>query len=344
MFASSKKIVGLDIGSSSIKVAEIRSSGKQFQLLSIGYSPLPLENVSPEIISQNIRELLSNINVKSKHATVGIGGTSLIIKKISIPKATGKVIHEQIKWESEQYIPFSPSQVNLTFEVLKSSSSEDTMDVLLVAAQKNALKSYWEMIQNANIQCSIIDANSFAVANCFNFNYRLDEAQNLILINIGAKITNLVVLQMREVIFSRDLAIGGNIYTNELHKQLGVSLEEAESLKIGVSHQKENPQEVLKVLNEVTEVFVTEIKNSLDFFTSLNSNVKIKQGFCCGGGTLLPGLVQRISKSTDLSLDFINPFLSLKINSGHLSEDDKIRLAPFMSNVIGLALRYIGDD
>ena len=345
MFSLSKKkrLIGLDIGSNSIKMAEVFPSGKRFQLVRIGYVPLPLGDLSPEIISPYVKTMLNDINVKNRDATVGIGGSALIIKKISIPRTTGRDIEEQIKWEAEQYIPFSPSQVSLTFEVLQNASSEGTMDVLLVAAQKNALKSHWEIVKNANINCSIIDANSFAVANCFNFNYPDDGGKNLVLVNIGANITNLVVIQMGEVIFCRDLAIGGNMYTNGLHKQLGISLEEAEALKIEVSLQQDHPQEVLKVLNEVTDSFVAEIKNTLDFFTSLNPDVKIEEGFYCGGGSLLPDLIQKISKNTDLNLNAMSPFTSLKISSEQLSEDDRIRMAPFMSNVIGLALRSMGD-
>ena len=281
--------------------------------------------------------------MKGKYIAAGLSGASIIIKKISIPKVRGKGAYEQIKWEAEQYLPFSPSQVHLTFEPLKTSSSPDTMDILLVAAQKNIVRLFVERLQRAGGHCAIMDANSFAIANCFNCNHGDLRILHPVLIHIGASNTSLIILQDGDVIFARDLSIGGRMYTNELHKQLGISVQEAEALKVSVSQQQENPDEVLKTLNEVTDIFISEVRNSLDFFSSINPGIKLEQGFCCGGGALLPGLVQKISKGTGLSLNSLNPFSSIKVKSGILSEEDAVNLAPFMSNVVGLALRQMGD-
>src|SRR5690606_32780194 len=141
-----------------------------------------------------------------------------------------------IKFEAEQYIPFDVNEINLDFTVLKNKNqSAETMDYLLIAAQREFLFKIAEVIETAELECSIVDVSGFALANTFIFNHSERVGETIGLINCGAGVTNFVVMEDGEVVFARDIPVGGLNFTNDIHKQMGVSLEEAEALKISAS-------------------------------------------------------------------------------------------------------------
>lgn len=349
MFSRNKKVIGLDIGTSSIKLAEIELGRSGASLLNFIMAPTPPSSISGgEIsnigsISAAIQSLAAEAKSKRKSVSTGMWGTAVIVKKITIPTIEEKMIDEQIRWEAEQYIPFDINEISLSYHVLKGSSNRETMDLLLIAAQNELVYQYSDAIDAAGLKPAIIDVSSFALANQFEMNYGKRNGETLGLLNIGAGVTNFIVLHNGEVIFSRDIPVGGGHYTNEIHKELSVSLQEAEGLKINFAQQAEVPDAVHSVVSATNEIVSDEIRNSFEFFSATSAGLNLSKIYYSGGGSQLPGLVEHLANSTGVYFEPMNPFIRVssgnkKYNSVYMSQ-----IAPYAGVAIGLAMREVGD-
>ena len=350
MFFNSKKLLGLDIGTSSIKIAELDISGGNATLQNFGYLPTPLNSMAPEEIKDvyalgsAISSLIAEIRSKRKSVCVGLSGTSVIIRKITMPAMEEKMLKEQIRFEAEQYIPFDINNISLTYVILKSSSQSSTMDVLLVAAQNEIIVQYLSLVENANLKSSIIDVTGFALANVFEHNYGRLKEQNVGIFNFGSSVTNFVVISRGEVVFCRDILVGGSNYTNEISKNLGVSLNEAESLKISASTKKEIPEEVNSHIQMTTDSVIEEIKNSLDLLNVSTNGLNLDKFYYTGGASSTFGLIDSLSKSTGAPFEILNPFKKIQANTKKFSLAFLKQISQFSAVSLGLGLRQVGDS
>jgi type IV pilus assembly protein PilM len=215
------------------------------------------------------------------------------------------------------------------------------MDLLLIAAQLELVQQYRSAVEGAGMSLSILDVSGFALANTFEANYGRSH-ENIGLINIGSGVTNFVVLSQGEVIFCRDLAIGGFHYSNEISKDLNITLPEAESLKLSAVNRGAVPDEVHSIISASNDMVTDEIRNSFDFFVGSNNGIGLNRCFVTGGSSAMPGLVEQISKATKVSVEKMNPFQRLKAAS-RFSNAYLGQIAPFCSVAIGLGMRQLGD-
>ncbi|AHI05095.1 fimbrial assembly membrane protein [Bdellovibrio bacteriovorus W] len=350
MFFKSKKVIGLDIGTSSIKLAEMDVSGKGAQLLSFGFAPTPPNSVSGgEIVDISsvgiaIQSLVQEIASKRKAVATAMWGTAVIVKKITIPKIDKKLVQDQIRFEAEQYIPFDINNISLAHHVLSYSASPDTMDVLLIAAQNELVGQYTQVIEMSGMNCSVLDVSGFALANSFELNYGKFPGEVIGLLNFGASITNFVVIQNGEVIFCRDIPVGGANYTNEIHKAMGVTVAEAEALKLSAVSRREVPDEVHSVISATNEAVTEEIRNSLDFLSATTNGLVLNRCLYTGGSSATSGLIETVSRITGIYMEPFNPFLKIQANPKKFSPDYLEQISPFAGVVTGLALRQVGDS
>jgi type IV pilus assembly protein PilM len=348
-FFNKKKIVGVDIGSSSIKIAELDVSAKKSSLIAFGIAPVPPQSfsggeiINTQAIGESIRQLVAQIKTKRKDAATGLGGTSVIVKRISIPRMEEKLIQEQIRWEAEQYIPYDINEVNLGFEILKKSAGpSENMDILLIAAVQSHVIKYAESLALAGLQCSILDVAGFALVNCFKANYGDMAGQSIGLVNIGASATTIVVLENSEAVFCRDIPVGGLNYTMDLQKSLNVSQEEAESIKLSFSLGQNAPAEAASIVQNTHDIICDEIKASFDFFANTAKSQGVRRCFVTGGGSKTRGLLERISKA--VPSERLDPFFNLKISPKSFSHDYLNQIRDFSAVAIGLGLREMGDS
>jgi type IV pilus assembly protein PilM len=236
MFFGQKKVVAIDIGTSSIKLAEMDSTRKGWMLRKFGVVTLNPgwvkegEILEPQSVSATIKTLVQSVKTKRKNVATGIFGNGVIVKRISMAPIEENLIAEAIKWEAEQYIPFDVNEAAIDHHVIRhpDRGAGENLDIILIGAKQEFVFRFIETLESADLKCSIIDVSGFALANCFEANY--GKVQGLTaLLNIGAGVTNLVIVENGDVIFSRDSMVGGQTYTNELHKAMGVSIPEAES-------------------------------------------------------------------------------------------------------------------
>ncbi len=350
MFFQSKKLIGLDIGTVNIKLAEVDYSRKGSTLVNFAIEPTPPRSIvsgefaDPASISATIKTMLRNMGSKRTACATGMWGTSVITKRITIPHMDDKLVSGQIRWEAEQYIPFDINEVNIDFQILKNfQTSPENMDILLVAARTDIALLYQDIIQSAGLNCSVIDVCGFAFANCYLNNWGAQKGQTVALLNMGASFTNFVIIENGEIVFCRDLPVGGITYTNEIHKGMGISMEEAEAMKMSACTGQAAPEEVGKLIQNSHELIGEEIVGSLDFFANTTPGLPVKQCFITGGASRTMGLVTFLSQHTKLNFQAFDPFRAVNLNAKTMSTSFVHEIRDFAATAVGLGMRTIGD-
>lgn len=339
-----KKLLGLDIGTSTIKLAELDVGRKKSSLVSFAMIPTPADAfVTGDItdtasISNAVRELVAQVKTKRNRVAVGLGGASVIVKRVTIPAMEESLISEQIRWEAEQYIPYDINEVNLGFEVIRKQG--ETMEILLVAAVQAHVMKYAEVTQLSQVHCDVVDVNGFALANCFRHNYGDMAGQSVAILNFGASATNMVVFESGVAVFSRDIPIGGLTYTQDLQKGLNVSLEEAESIKLSLSSEQ-SVQEAQSIVRSTHEAVLDEVKSSFEFYYNSTKSGHVQRIFVSGGASRTPGLIDLVSQIH--TVERLNPFFNLTLNKDVFSQSYLDQIQDFAAVAIGLGLRQVGD-
>ncbi|MBI2375452.1 MAG: type IV pilus assembly protein PilM [Deltaproteobacteria bacterium] len=352
--AKGKLAVGLDIGSSSIKVCALKQSKRGYSLQAFGMVQLPPEAIvdgalmNASAVVDGIQELFAAQKIKHKEVATSVSGHSVIIKKINLPQMTPEELEESIQWEAEQYIPFDISDVNIDVQILNTESTQaGQMDVLLVAAKKDMVNDYTSVIMDAGLSPVVVDVDAFAVQNMFEINYEVPRSETVVLINIGASVTNINVLANGISTFTRDISIGGSQFTDAIQKALNVSYDEAEALKLGGAGGKDSdavvPQEVERVLQSESEAIANEIQRSLDFYAATSADAHIARIFLSGGSPKIPALVKTIERRTSVPVEVVDPFRNIEVPSKGFDTDYLKNVAPMAAVAVGLALRSPND-
>jgi type IV pilus assembly protein PilM len=341
-----KNLVGLDIGSHSIKFVELKHHKGGYELKNFGLSQLPPEAIvdgvimDSAIVVESIRNLISHLKLKNSNVCTSVSGHSLIIKKIQLPLMTEAELEEQIQWEAEQYIPFEIDDVNIDFQILGPLPDEETqMEVLLVAVKKDIINDYAAVITEAGLAAQVVDVDAFAMENIFEINYPEHLDSTVVLIDIGAGIMNINVLKNGVSTFTRDITIGGSNFTEEIQKDLGVSYEEAEILKLGGRSERAEPSDVLEVLRLTSENLVLEVQRSLDFFSATSAEEEIHHIFLSGGACRVPGLAMAIEERVAVPVEVLNPFRGIQYPEKLFDPDYLEAMGPVAAVAAGLALR-----
>ena len=331
-------------------MAELEVGRQGAKLLAFGIAPAPAGSFNngdiqePEAIAATIRQLIAAHKIKRKAVAMGMSGTSVIVKKITIPRIDKKLLGEQIKWEAEQYIPFDINNISLAYHLIESTQNSEMMDLLLIAAQNQVVLTYSRVVEAAGLNLSVLDVTGFALANIFEFNYGKLPGQTVGLLNIGATTTNFIVVHDGDVVFSRDMNMGGQNYTYEIHKELGVSLVEAEALKLSAIRGEGVPDEVHSVLSSSTEILKEEIRNSFDYFVGTAANLSLSQCFFTGGASGTVGLIESISQATHVRMEPLNPLLRISSGAKNVTPGQMAQVGSMSSIVLGLALRKAGES
>jgi type IV pilus assembly protein PilM len=352
LFGKKKSIVGVDIGSSAVKAVELRASGKggdEFQLLNIGAESLPPEAIVDGAIMDagavidSIQRLFQEARIKTAEVATGVSGNAVIVKKISLPQMSAEELSESIHWEAEQYIPFDIQDVSLDYEVIEGGGSGGNMDVLLVAVKKDKISEYTSALTQAGRTPTIVDVDVFALQNCYEMNYGIDPGRVVALLNIGASIMNVNVVKGGVSVFNRDIAAGGNQYTDAIQKDMNLSFEQAEALKKGEQVDGASPDNLRPILQAVSENVAMEIQKTIDFFRATSQEDRIDQIFLSGGTAKIQGLRELLSEKFSTSVELLNPFLNVRYNEKEFNPDYLEDIGPSAAIAVGLAVRRLGD-
>jgi len=347
-FLTKTEPIALDIGSTFIKLVHVKGAGKNYHLVKFGMVPLP-----PEVIVEGavmdagrvvdaIKELVLAQKIATKQVNLSVSGSSVIIKRVAVADMTDEELAESIKWEAEQYIPFSIDDVNIDFQKLGPGPTEGQADVLLVAVKKDKINDYINLVKEAGLEPVVMDVDAFALANMYELNYQI-EAGTTALLNIGASVMNINILRDGMSIFTRDITVGGNRYSEALMRDFGLSYEDAEKVKQGGEADGADREQVAATLSTVTEDIVAEVQRSFDFFRSTTGSDAVQRVLVSGGCAKIERFTALLAERLEVPVEVTNPFKNLKIDPKKFDTSYMTSVAPMFSVAVGLAIRRPGD-
>jgi type IV pilus assembly protein PilM len=341
--------IGLDIGSGYIKAVQLKDTKDGYELSFMSMLPLNHDLISEGNITDKtrlataIKDVLKRSGAKGGDAVIGISGhSSVIIKKISVPVMSADELGASIRYEAEQYIPFDINDVNIDFVIVGPRQEEGQMDVLLVAAKKNVIADYSEVVELAGLYPLVLDSDAFALSNMYELNYDSPENKNIALINVGASKTNINVLHDGRSVFTRDSAMGSNYHNEKLENDLQISREDAERLKMGQSVPGVSPDNAQLAMASASDEIYTEIYRSFEYFRSSVGDEEVGEVVLSGGAALIKGFPEMMADKLGINVNVADPFKRIKIPD-KLDQAFIRRVAPIAAVAVGLALRRGGD-
>jgi type IV pilus assembly protein PilM len=352
IFRRNKRLVGLDIGSSSVKAVELKAAGKGYRLTAIGVEPVPADSIvdgaiiDGSAVADAVRRLFDPHKFKARDVVASLSGNSVIVKKITLPAMTEQELSESIQWEAEQYIPFDIQDVNLDYEILTPPAGmegQGTMDVLLVAAKKEKIADYTNVIAQAGRTPVIVDVDAFALQNAYEVNYGFEPSAVIALLNAGASAININILNGAQSVFTRDVSMGGNAFTEAVQKELGLPYETAELVKKGESVEGASYEDVRPVLKAMTDNVLLEVEKTFDFFKATAASDRIDRIVLSGGASRVEGFAEALAARFDTEIVAFDPFRQIVVDSAKLGGESLEAVAPVAAVAVGLALRKVGD-
>ena len=352
LFSGTKKLVALDIGSNSLKLAEILTTSHGHILNRFRQIPVPsgvfvdgvLEDAGA--LSSLVKELFRNSGCKGKGIVTSLSGSSVIMKKVTLAQMEEADLRDLIRDEAGKYLPFdNMDDVNYDFQILGDNEyNPNQMDVIIVAAKKADVSSYLDAITAAGQTVMIMDVDSFALETMYEENYNFEDNEIVVIVNIGASLTNINVIKGGMSIFTRDFTIAGNSITEGLQERYHVSVEEAERMKIeGAPGSEQDNMDLRNVILECAEPICSEIERSVDYFRSTFGGDYIKHVYLSGGSSRIVGLNNHLSQRLNIETELINPLLKIGYNKKNIDAAKLESIKTIGAVAIGLGLRKIGD-
>ena len=350
MLRKAKSLVGLDIGSSAVKAVELKPAGRAYKVATYGSEPLPPDSIvdgaiiDGAAVADAIRRLFDAKSIRTKDVVASLSGNAVIVKKITLPVMTEAELAESIYWEAEQYIPFDIQDVNLDYQVLDGAdpAAKGTMDVLLVAAKKEKIADYTGVIAQAGRTAVVVDVDAFALQNAYEANYGIQPGVVVVLLNAGASATNINILNGDQSVFTRDVSIGGNAYTEALQRELSLPLEAADKVKRGSAVDGVSFDDARPVLRAVSENVMLEIQKTFDFFKATASSDRIDRIVVSGGASRAEGFTEMLTERFEAPVEPFDPFKKIAFDSKKLGMQGA-EAAATAAVAVGLALRRVGD-
>lgn len=343
MFGRKKSVIGLDIGSSQIKVVELTGYPKASTILTVGIAPLlpdaivDGEVMDREVVIDTIKTLFEKSKIQTKDVVIAISGRGVIVKKIKMDRMKKTEVAEQIRWEAEQYVPFDIDDVSLAFEIVNPAAGEGQMEVLLVAAKSEVVNAYVSLIKEIGLLPVVLDIAPFAIQNVYEFNYPVLPDKLIALVTIGAEITNISFIINSINHFTRDIFSATNSCSQKIQRELGLNRSQADQLIRGESIEGVNPENVDKFFQAFAEEVAVGIDKVIPFLPG--EKEKIDRIVLCGGGALIRGIVDSLKNRFDTEVMIINALRNIKFDTAIFETERAERISPVIAEAVGLAMR-----
>ena len=356
-FGKKNQLVGVDIGSYAIKVVEIELNKKGRFLKNFGIIGLPRHSiregdiVEQEAVAEALKKLFKNLKIRNQNVAVALSGYPVMAKRISLPNSKREEIEATIHNQAEQYIPFDINDVNLDFDILdkeetlsegEDENEEKSLDVMLVAAKKDVINAYVNLLVAADLNPGVLDVDVFALQNAAELSIT-DEKEGYAIVNVGAEELGINTVVNGTSLFSRDSSFGGTQITELIMSHFDVDFEMAEEIKLGAVQDRPWDQNLEASVSGVVSDWAQEIKRALDFVDTTYSDKTIGKIFVCGGSCRIKGFQKYLEAHTGLPVVELNPFTNLIPNQDLFDEEYLNHMAPQACVAMGLALRSIDD-
>jgi type IV pilus assembly protein PilM len=344
MFGKKLNLIGVDIGSFSIKVVEMKGKKDGFILKNIAEFQLP-EDVISEGIIVDYGEVVNALNAiftekkfSHKKVAAALKGNSVITKKLTIPSVDDKNFRETFRWEAAQYIQMDIDEVNMDFEILSRTEELEQTEVVLAVAKKDLIADMVSVLESAKLKPVLIDLEVFALLNAFEVNYGIDSEVSAV-VNIGHTTSIIVFVKNGLFEFSREINIGGKNAIHIIQQKLGMTIEEASQI-IKDKESIEFNEELQAAIRQFCEDVAFEVKNSIDMFLT---STQLPTSKCYISGSVgLYGMRDTLEEKLDIEVNYFNPFANIEIAKG--IDTDFLNDNLYRFNVaVGLALRKVDD-
>ncbi len=356
-FGKKNQLVGVDIGSFAIKVVEIEQTKKGRFLKNLGMIGLPRNTIREgDIVEQNVvaealKELFKNLKIRNRNVAVALSGYPVMAKRITLPHSEREEIEATIHNQAEQYIPFDINDVNLDFDILENeetlsegedAAEEKSLEVMLVAAKKDVIDAYVNLLTAADLSPGVLDADVFALQNAAELNIT-GEKKGYAIVNVGAEELSINTVVNGTSLFSRDSSFGGAQITDLIMSHFDADFETAEAIKLGAVTDKPWDTSLETSVSGVISDWAQEIRRALDFVETTYPDKSMGKIFVCGGSCRIKGFQKYLEAHTGLPVVELNPFANLIPNPGLFDEKYLNHMAPQACVATGLALRSIDD-
>ena len=342
----SKQVLGLDISSTTVKLLELSQTGSRYRVESYAVCSLPQDAViekgvhDVDGVSNAIRTVVAQSRTKLKNVAAAVAGSSVITKLIDMPKGLSEDDMEtQLTLEADQYIPYPLDEVAIDFEIQgPSPESDEQVEVLLAACRRETIETRVEAIEGSDLVPKIMDVEAYAMERAFTQiknQLDLEEDSTVAIVDIGATMTTLSVLNSGQTIYTREQLFGGKQLTDEIMRRYGLPLEEAGLAKKQGGLPDDYEPEVLEPFKDAV---VQQVARSLQFFFSSSQYNDVDHIILAGGVASMEGLEELVQERLGTPTSVANPFagmsISSRVNQVALNSD-----APAMMIACGLALR-----
>jgi type IV pilus assembly protein PilM len=344
MLSSSQLVVGVDIGSHSVKVCQLKRADKAYSIVTLGSAILPEGAVDdgalvePEVVAPAISNLFKNLKIKNKKVGISISGYSVIVKKVNLAVMSEKEMEDHIMTEAEQYIPFDIQDVYIDFQDLKTNKDGyERTDVMLVAAKKEIVDDYLNMLESIGLQATIVDIDGFALENTYEYN--TPKSDSVALIDIGASKMNINIISKGMSVVARDIVVGSRQLTERIMGEFDLEFEEAEALKLGVTPPDDKEKALQEIYSSVCTQWIFEIKKAIDLYHSNFSDAPLSKLVLSGGGSKVEGLIDFLNQETNIKVERFNPFTNMKFSKRKIDPEYLKMVGPEMAIASGIAIR-----
>jgi type IV pilus assembly protein PilM len=332
---------------------QVKSSRKSFSLQNFGIEPLPPGAIvdgaisNPGAVSEAIRNLSKRIHLRGKDVALAVSGNSVIIRRLQIPAMEGPALAEQMEWEVKQNVPYQRDEVIVDWEVLVPRTADGQMEVVLVAAKREIVEQYVEAVRGAGLNPVIVDTDAFAMQNAVENSMGFGESETVAVINVGAHFSTIVIVHGGQPVFHRNLAAGGDTFTEAIRHRLAVGVDGAEAYKVGGGVNSGGadvvPQEVHRVLAQISEQVSGEFQRTIDFYMGDAVGATLARVFLTGGSALVPQLPKAIQDRSRVPVAIFDPFANITVDNRRFDVEYLRSNAPVATVAFGLSLRRPGD-
>lgn len=349
-YVGPKGIIGIDIGLSAIKMAEVaKQADGSFKLMNYTSVNLPEgaiiedEIQKEDEILQALQSCLKELQSSYRFACIGLSGPNTLIRRLQLAGGTEEEIEDQAVWETEQYLPFPANEGSIAVSVVGENQGGG-VDVIVGAAKKVIIESFKELVERTGIKVKIVDLAAAATINVFE--NTMDEknkakGKTWILMDFGSQKTHFMIYKGGILVFFKEIGIGGLTITEEIQRQMGVNFAEAESLKIHGDGNGNIPEEIVEIINQVFDTFFAELKKTIDFWVNSTSEEEFDGCILTGGGAQIPGFADAIQELLGTEVQILNPFSTMTYNEKKISEKMINEIAFRGVCAIGLAMRSL---